>query len=91
MTDRPTGAIQLLVGSEVASYLPEKLEAVDNLVVLKSGFGWGYAVVGTHPGIVSNGVEFSEEVQCIRQSGIIATAKQYSNRIIVKKVYHMTS
>ena len=36
-------------------------------------------------------MEFSEEEQCIRKSGIIATAKQYSNKIIVKKVYHMTS
>ena len=41
VTDRPTGAIQLLVGSEVASYLPEKLETVDNLVVQKSDFGRG--------------------------------------------------
>ena len=70
VTDRPTGAIQLLIGAEVAGYLPEKLESTGNLVVLKSEFGRGYAMVGSHPDIASDRVKFSEEVQSIRQSGI---------------------
>ena len=38
VTDRPTGAIELLIGAEVASYLPHRVEAVDNLVVIESEF-----------------------------------------------------
>ena len=33
INDRPTGSIERLVGAEVARYLPEKLEIVDNLTV----------------------------------------------------------
>ena len=51
-----------MIGAEVAGYLPHHAEATDNLVVLKSEFGSGYAMMGTHPGIASEGVEFTEEV-----------------------------
>ena len=73
-----------------AGYLPHRVEATDNLVVLKSEFGSGYAMVGTHPRIVSEGVEFTEEVQYIRQSGIITNAKQYNNRIVLTEVHRIS-
>ena len=82
VTSRPVGAIELLVGAEVASYLPEKLETHGELVVMKSAFGSGYAVFGSHPEIKAERVKFSEEVKMIRQKGVKVTT-QYSNRVCV--------
>ena len=76
------GAIELLVGAEVASYLPEKLETQGELVVMKSAFGSGYAVFGSHPEIKAERVKFCEDVKMIRQKGIKVTT-QYSNRVSV--------
>ena len=45
--------MDLLIGAEVADYLPHKVKAVGNLVVLESKFGKGYTMVGSHLGIVS--------------------------------------
>ena len=46
-----------------------------------------------HGGVPSadcvTGVEFTEDMQCIRQSGIITSAQQYSNRILVREVHMM--
>ena len=82
VTSRPVGAIELLVGAEVASYLPEKLETQGELVVMKSAFGSGYAVFGSHPEIKAERVKFCEDVKMIRQKGIKVTT-QYSNRVSV--------
>ena len=90
INDRPRGAIQLLIGAEVAGYLPEKLESADNLVVLKSEFGSGYALVGTHPNIVADKIVLTEEVQSIRQTGV-KVSSQYSNRIHLKEVSYFTN
>jgi hypothetical protein len=57
---RPVEAIELLVGAEVASYLPEKMETVGELVIMKSIFGMGYAVFGSHSEIKVMRVQFSE-------------------------------
>ena len=82
VTSRPLGAIELLVGAEVASYLPEKLETQRELVVMKSAFGSRYAVFGSHPEIKAERVEFSKEVKMIRQRGVKVTT-QYANRVCV--------
>ena len=87
MTDRPTGAIELLIGAEVVGYLSPRGRGRGQLDGLE--FWSAYAIVGTHPGIVSQGVEFTEEVKCIRQSGIIPSAQQYTNRIVVREVHMM--
>ena len=82
VTSRPVGVIQLLVGAEVASYLPEKHETQGELVIMKSAFGSGYAVFGSHPEIKAERVKFSEEVKMIRQTGVRVT-NQYANRVCV--------
>ena len=82
VTSRPVGVIQLLVGAEVASYLPERHETQGELVVMKSVFGSGYAVFGSHPEIKAERVKFSEEVKMIRQTGVRVT-NQYANRVCV--------
>ena len=87
VTDRPTGAIELLMDAEVVGYLSPRGRGRGQLDGLE--FWSAYAIVGTHPGIVSQGVEFTEEVRCIRQSGIIPSAQQYTNRIVVREVHMM--
>ena len=42
VTSRPVGAIELLVGAEVASIFPDKFETKGELVVMKFAFGSGY-------------------------------------------------
>ena len=74
------GAIELLVGAEVASYLPDKLETKGELVVMKSAFGLGYAVFGSHPEIKAERVKFSEEVKMIRQTGV-KVSTQHANQV----------
>ena len=80
VTSRPVGAIELLVGAEVASIFPDKLETRGELVVMKSAFGSGYTMFGTHPEIRMEGVQFSEEVKMIRQMRIKVTT-QYNHRV----------
>ena len=70
IAQRPSGEVDLLIGAEVASYLPEKLESSKELVVLKSQFGTGYAMFGNHNEIEAEATKFSDEVQAIRQVGI---------------------
>ena len=64
-TNRPKGSVHLLIGAEVASYFPSKLEAVGNLVVLESEFGSGYSIFGTDPDLEASGITLTEEVQLI--------------------------
>ena len=80
VTSRPVGAIELLVGAEVASYFPDKLETKGEFVVTKSAFGSGYAVFGSHPEIKAERVQFSEEVTMIRQTKMKVSA-QYANQV----------
>ena len=70
VVQRPAGPIQLLIGAEKAGYTPERLETREHLVILKSLFGTGYVVFGTHESIKSEEVVFTEEVQLIRQLGL---------------------
>jgi hypothetical protein len=85
VTSRPVWAIELVVGADVASYLPVKLETQGELVVMKSALGLGYAVFGSHPEIKAERVKFCE---MIRQKGTKVTM-QYSNRIRVS--YNMAA
>ena len=48
---RPSGEIELLLGSNHLGLHPSDLEAKGNLKVLKSKFGSGYVLVGSHPDI----------------------------------------
>ena len=82
VTSRPVGAIELLVGAEVASIFPDKLETKGELVVMKSAFGSGYTMFGTHPEIRVEGVQFSEEVKMIRQTRM-KVSTQYANPVCV--------
>ena len=87
-TRRPKGSVNLLIGAEVASYFPSKLEAVGNLVVLESEFGSGYSIFGTDPDLEASGIALTEEVQLIRQlgqSGMKVTVQETS-RISVNLV-----
>ena len=70
VSKRPKGEVELLIGSEVAGYQPEKWESSNQLVVMKSLFGTGYTVYGQHDKMRVEKVQFSEEVQMIRQAGL---------------------
>ena len=85
VSHRPKGEIQLLIGAEVASYFPERLEARGELVVMKSDFGSGYAMFGAHEDLKSDKVQLSEEVQLIRQAGVKISI-QVVNRVTVDYV-----
>ena len=80
VTSRPVGAIELLVGAEVASIFPDKFETKGELVVMKSAFGSGYSMFGTHPELRVEGVQFSEEVKMVRQMRMKVTT-QYNHRL----------
>ena len=62
-----------MIGAEVVGYLSPQGRGRGQLDGLE--FWSAYAIVGIHPGIVSQGVEFTEEVKRIRQSGIIPSAQ----------------
>ena len=51
VSSRPVRAVELLFGAEVTSYLLQKIKSVGELVILKSAFGTGYAVFGSHENI----------------------------------------
>ena len=80
VTSRPVGAIELLVGAEVASIFPDKFETKGELVVMKSAFGSGYTMFGTHPELRVEGVQFSKEVKMVRQMRMKVTT-QYNHRL----------
>ena len=48
---RPSGEVELLVGSNYSGLHPYRLEANNNVKVLKSMFGSGYILVGSHSAI----------------------------------------
>ena len=66
VTDQSTGAIELLIGAEVARCLPHRIEAVDNLVVIKFEFWSAYAMVG-----IMFQVKFTEWSQPPRSGGAL--------------------
>ena len=68
------------MGAEVASIFPDKLETKGELVVMKSAFGSGYTMFGTHPELRVEGVQFSEEVKMVRQMRMKVTT-QYNHRL----------
>ena len=80
VTSRPVGPIELLVGAEVGSIFPDKFETKGELVVMKSAFGSGYMMFGTHPELRVEGVQFSEEVKIVRQMRMKVTT-QYNHRL----------
>ena len=48
---RPTGEVELLIGSDNLGLHPTEFEAQGNLKVYKSNFGSGYVIVGKHPAL----------------------------------------
>ena len=50
---RPSGEIELLVGNNYSGLHPYRIEANNNVKVLKSMFGSGYVLVGSHNAIKS--------------------------------------
>ena len=50
---RPTGEVELLIGSDNLGLHPTEFEAQGNLKVYKSNFGSGYVIVGKHPALIS--------------------------------------
>ena len=69
VSQRPSGEVELLVGSEVAGLHPVAHETRGDMVVLKSQFGSGWAIYGSHERLDNQHVEFSEDVGAIRQGG----------------------
>ena len=76
---RPEGAIQLLVGSEVANLHPQAVEVVGNLVIKSSIFGTGLVLNGGHPLIKSSKLKMDSTVAAIRQGKYVQV-----NRIAVR-------
>ena len=59
----------MLVGSEVASFHPVAHKTRGDLVVMKSQFGSGWTIYGSHKELDNQHVEFNEEISAIRQGG----------------------
>ena len=57
----------MLLGSEIASLHPDTLEKAGDLKVMKSQFGTGYLVTGTHDSIKVEDIAWPESVSAIRQ------------------------
>ena len=76
---RPDGAVQLLVGSEVAHLHPKFEEVVGNMVIKTSMFGTGLVLNGGHPSVHSKRMEFDSTVAAIRQGKFMKV-----NRVSVK-------
>ena len=74
---RPTGEVELLIGSEVAHLHPQYQETVGKMVVRQSIFGTGWVLNGAHEGIVCAPVDFHGNLQIIR------TGCFRSNRVVV--------
>ena len=74
---RPSGEVDILIGSEVAHLHPVYFETVDRMVVKKTIFGTGWVLNGAHEGIHCGGVEFDRTVQIIR------SGKFTSNKITI--------
>ena len=72
---RPSGAVQLLVGSEVAHLHPKSKETVENLVIKTSIFGTGLVLNGGHPSIKTEKVKFDSTVGAIRQGNFVKVNK----------------
>ena len=68
--DRPSGEIDILVGSEVAGLHPRIAEVQGNLVVMTSQFGTGWTIYGNHPTFPDQKITFSAETRAIRAGGI---------------------
>ena len=69
VTRRPCGEVELLIGSEAAGLHPVKYESKDDLVVMKSEFGEGWIIYGSHPDLGGEHLHFSDEVGAIRTGG----------------------
>ena len=76
--NRPTGEIDLLIGSSVLGLHPRDLECIGNLRVLSSLFDGGYIITGSHPSIKPSDVTWNEDVAAIRH---------VINRVTVEPVY----
>ena len=74
---RPTGEVELLIGSEVAHFHPQYQETVGRMVVRKSIFGTGWVLNGAHDDIACAPVDFNGNLQIIR------TGCFRSNRVVV--------
>ena len=74
---RPTGEVELLIGSEVAHLHPQYQETVGKMVVKQSIFGTGWVLNGAHEGIVCEPVDYHGNLQIIR------TGCFRSNRVVV--------
>ena len=76
---RPAGAVQLLVGSEVAHLHPRAEEVVNNMVIKTSIFGTGLVLNGGNNAIQCKKMEFDSTVAAIRQGKFVKV-----NRTVVK-------
>ena len=76
---RPSGQVELLVGSEVAHLHPTADETVENLVIRRSIFGTGLVLNGGHSSIRSEKVKFDSTIGAIRQGKFVKV-----NRITVR-------
>ena len=80
---RPTGEVELLIGSEVAHLHPRPFETVGMMVVKTSIFGSGWLLNGIHENVKCSSVDMTDNVQilrtgCFRSNKIVAA---YSQRI----------
>ena len=84
-TERPSGeSIKLLIGGELAGYFPKRIEAAGNFVAMKSEFGTGHCLFGTHDKIFVQNAVLTQEVQMIREHGIQVSVVEI-NKLEVQK------
>ena len=65
---RPSGEVELLIGSNYIGLHPYKIEGHSNIQVLKSNFGTGYVLLGTHSALKSQGTMQNPSISHIQVS-----------------------
>ena len=79
---RPTGAIDILLGSDCLGLHPVDLEIRSNMRILSSSIDSSMILVGSHPSITSAGLKFTDEASTIMYCNSYASVNRISVRPI---------
>ena len=85
--NRPAGAIELLIGTNVLGLHPRDHECKGNLKVMSSLFGSGFLLTGSHHAIKSSNITWNEDVSTIRHS-VVTSSAHTVNRVSVVPNYN---
>ena len=71
---RPKGEIHLLIGSEATKLHPVIKEKYENLAVVESPIGEGWAIYGYHEEVVGGSTKLNEDVSLIRMGNVTVSS-----------------